>query len=321
MKLKKLSKPEVPVYKVLDSKYSANLETKIDCKSVKHTGDIFLFQQFFIHRNNERYEEIKYCLKKNAENKYINTIYLLNERIYSQIELGINDDDMKKIKQINIGKRITYKYVFDYVKSQKLEGYIVLSNSDIYLDDTITNIFNTSLYSGNCWYSQLRIEDNDKKPECPFKSSMFNVEGHNIKIGIVPTYTIENDKIVKKLFAHPNSKSQDTWIYHTNGQLKNTSGCDFELGKPGCDLRISYEIHSNNKHVFNDPLYIKTFHVHSSQVRDYVEKDTIPGPYLELKPIFSKEYWKEKIEPINSKLFIDVYFAQKLLEFIKTNKK
>ena len=49
---------------------------------------ITLLYQFFIHPNEQRNKEILFCLKKNVENPHIDTIYLLNERIYSTGELG-----------------------------------------------------------------------------------------------------------------------------------------------------------------------------------------------------------------------------------------
>ena len=58
--------------------------------SEKFVDTISLFQQFYIPVNKNRYLEIKKCLKYNCDNKYINKIYLLNERYYSNDELGIN---------------------------------------------------------------------------------------------------------------------------------------------------------------------------------------------------------------------------------------
>ena len=57
--------------------------------------DINLIYQYFIHDNIERRKELEFCLKQNLENKNINKIYLLNEKIYSAKELGLTNHNNK----------------------------------------------------------------------------------------------------------------------------------------------------------------------------------------------------------------------------------
>ena len=54
--------------------------------------NINIFMQFFIHPNQNRHKEIRTCLIKNVLNKSISKIYLLNERIYTKEELGIDSN-------------------------------------------------------------------------------------------------------------------------------------------------------------------------------------------------------------------------------------
>jgi len=60
---------------------------------------INVFLQFYIDKNEEHYNEVKFALKKNVENPYIDQIIMLNERIYTPDELGIQSN---KIHQVNI---------------------------------------------------------------------------------------------------------------------------------------------------------------------------------------------------------------------------
>ena len=105
-------------------------------------NNITLITQFFICSDNEekmvdienkqflitkemadkRNIELKDCLKKNVENDLISKIILLNERKYTDEELGVSS---KKIKQINLGKHITFKDVFNHVTGDSLKGYIM----------------------------------------------------------------------------------------------------------------------------------------------------------------------------------------------------
>ena len=66
--------------------------------------------QFYIDKSAERQKEIVECLARNVSNPLIDKIYLLNEKIYTDEELGIKSD---KIIQKNIHKRLTYKDLFD----------------------------------------------------------------------------------------------------------------------------------------------------------------------------------------------------------------
>jgi len=225
------------------------LEFRKDSRDKEYKDDIYLIQQFFIHRDIFRNHEIRYCLKNNINNIHFKKIILLNEKEYTKEELGLNDKQMKRIEQVIIGNRLTYKNVLDYVFKEKLKGYIIFSNSDIFLDNSIKNVFRTSLFKGKCWYAQLRIE----------------------------AYT-------KKLYG-PNPHAQDTWIFHSNCKIKNTKPFNFILGKLGCDNIVAYECVRQNIYVYNQPLYIRTFHVHKSTTRDYNINDRLPPPYLRIRPL------------------------------------
>ena len=53
------------------------------------TGDIVLFQQYYIDNNPERHAENKKCLFYNSNHNSLTKIILLNERMYSDEELGV----------------------------------------------------------------------------------------------------------------------------------------------------------------------------------------------------------------------------------------
>ena len=132
-----------------------NFSDKSRVTTRKSNEKIYLIYQYFIHKNPKRQKELEFCLKKNSENKHIHKIYLLNERIYSNTELA--NVNMDKIVQINHKNRLKYKDIFSFVESQKLEGYIVFLNADIFLDDTIQNILKTDTNEKKT-YCQLRFE-------------------------------------------------------------------------------------------------------------------------------------------------------------------
>ena len=94
-------------------------------------GNIILIQQFYLPANEERREELRLALRCNCKNDSIDKIVLLNERIYTEEELGVTND---KIEQVDISQRLTYRNVFEYSNKLKEDAYIVLSNCDIFFD-------------------------------------------------------------------------------------------------------------------------------------------------------------------------------------------
>ena len=90
-----ISKPTYPLYWEGRQKDNGNalyimVSNRSKLKNYFINSDkINLVYQFFIHKNEERNKELRYCLKKNVDNQHIDKIYLLNERMYSEKELGI----------------------------------------------------------------------------------------------------------------------------------------------------------------------------------------------------------------------------------------
>jgi hypothetical protein len=81
-----------------------------------------------------------------------------------------------------------------------------------------------------------------------------------------------------KLFG-PRAESNDTWIYHSNFPLtdQHEKILNIQFGKPGCDNKIAYIYTILGYDVINDPLFIKSYHYHRQQTRDYGFKDKIPS--------------------------------------------
>lgn len=213
---------------------------------------IFLITQFYVPTDTTRYEEIKFALKQNVDNKSITHIYLLNERMYTHDEVGIVSD---KITQVDIQHRMMYSDFFNY--SKKLCGYVVLINSDIFLDTSIENVCKTDIHLRKKMFAQLRYEyrGEDDLNTCP----IFSVEG---KARI---------------------DTADTWIFHTSMlPTVRLSLFKFALGIPGCDNKIAYIFKMLGYDVYNAPELIKTYHYHRN--RQPYSSSTIPSPWFYVIP-------------------------------------
>lgn len=214
-------------------------------------SQITLFQQFFIHTNENRQKEIRECLQRNQKNTFISQICLLNERLYSQEELGLPSLD--KIKQVKICKRLSYSHVFDAAEEYG-KGWNILANADIFFDDTLSNL--------------LSISKNEK--------IIFALLRWEYPSG--------------KIFG-PRADSQDSWIWHsTHTPSFRNQNYDFLLGLPGCDNRIAYEFYKKSFQLFNVPEFIKSHHYHTSKVRNYSKEDLILGPFCTISPYLNSEH-------------------------------
>ena len=93
---------------------------------------IWLIQQYFQATKPQRAREITQVLEKNIACNSIDKIVLLNEKLYNNLPKS------DKLLQVNLGKRLTYSDVLQYIKtSVPKDTIVVFSNSDIYLDDTL----------------------------------------------------------------------------------------------------------------------------------------------------------------------------------------
>jgi len=209
--------------------------------------EIHLFTQFFIHRDSSRHAEIKECLRKNVMNPHITHIHLLNERIYTDAELGIIST---KIIQTNIVNRLKYQHVFKYIRENAIKGYHILANSDIFFDDSVTHLLQSDIHLSKKMFALLRYE-----------------------------YT-EPDLVKCKLFG-PRYDSQDTWIFHSIFPIHDSweKIFNFQFGQPGCDNKFLYLMKILAYGIYNDPLFIKTYHYHMNPKRDYTNKDVIKEPW------------------------------------------
>jgi hypothetical protein len=230
-----------------------NISNSLKLGPYKNDEPIYVFLQYYVDPVRARHREIESCLKLNSENPVIDKVILLNERMYKHKDLGgLNST---KVQQINISKRLMYSDVFHYVNENKLKGYIIIANSDIFFDETLEKIKYSTLHTDRQMMALLRYEYD-------------------------PT-----NKYNSKLFG-PRYDSQDTWIFHTNHFIepREEKLFAFNLGKPGCDNKLVYLMNVLNIEVVNDPATIKTYHYHKSNIRNYTAKEVLPLPWAVVVP-------------------------------------
>lgn len=217
----------------------------------------YYITQIYFTENDERNDELKRVIELHKKSEF-EKVYYLNEKIYGY--------DCDKIKEVNIGKRLSFNDVFDFVKSENLDGVIFFGNSDIYFNRTIHNVPNI-ISENPIMYCQLRFQ---------------HKKDGNITID-------KNSDMYKK------GQSQDVWIYHSNFNDKLINTTEFNFGILGCDNAFNNIAYSNGFKLINNPFLIHCIHLHNIDYRNW-KINKIPRlelPYTNVLPIPCRHKLKE----------------------------
>jgi hypothetical protein len=211
--------------------------------------ETWLFTQFFIHSQRKRSIEIKDSLIKNIKSPYIDKIVLLNETDMSHVWKSM--PGAEKITQVVIGKRLSYYDVLNYIsESVPMNVITIIANADMYYDSTLQNLW------------KIKLEDR-----------------------MLALLRWEDD--TKDLFG-PLPDLQDTWILSSNSVKSRTwdpTVFDFTFGQLGCDNAFAGHMLRQRFVLYNPALTIKSFHIHTSGVRDYSIKNAVKSDlYIQLEP-------------------------------------
>ena len=176
----------------------------------------------------------------------------------------------KKVEIIN-ANRPTYNDFFEIInKTTNDDNINIIANTDIFFDNTLKLLNHTNLR--NKCFALTRWEWQ------PNKTSTINLRRYD---------------------------SQDVWIF--KGKIKAIDGI-FLLGVLACDSRIAYEIKKSGYKLTNPSLSVKTYHNHSSNLRNYNFNEIIQKPHIPVR-----------IENINN-IFINsfnfIFFRRKYAPFI-----
>lgn len=198
---------------------------------------------------------INYYVDKNASrNKELLTCIqrnINNKLIDNIFVLCSGEDDNKlfesdKVSILVLKSRPTYN-VFFYVinKYTSKEDWNIISNTDIYFDSTI---------------------------------GLLNKYNQPKTLVALTRWDITENNTVKFLNR---ADSQDTWAI--KGHVDILCG-NFNMGTPGCDNVIAQCFFKSGWKVINPSKSIKTYHLHSSNIRNYTSSQRLPPPYKLIPP-------------------------------------
>lgn len=206
-----------------------------------------LFISLYPEKNEQRAAELAECLRRNAECKDIDRIFIFAEHP----ESGSFDyliESLKipeKCEVLPTTGRPTFKNFFEAINHLTEPNDInIIANSDIYFEEI---------------------------PVKPTYGQCF----------ALTRYDIQPDGSEKFLNMRD---SQDCWLMR--GKINIPAYCSFTTGVPGCDNRLGMELLRVGYEVTNPSLTIKTYHLHSGEKSYDINTQKINPPYLRITPTF-----------------------------------
>jgi hypothetical protein len=175
---------------------------------------------YYESNNIKRQNEINECLSNNIKNSYIKKIYLLNDNKYS---LDFITDQTKIVQIIvddNNKKRLGYDCIINFINNNLIGEICIISNSDIYFDDTLKyiNNMNNKVYALSRYDNDVLFNRADSQDCWIFTAPLnVNISDCNFKIGI-PGCDNRIAYIIKKsnyILTNP-SKTIKTHHLHTS---------------------------------------------------------------------------------------------------------
>lgn len=206
---------------------------------------MILLIEYYKSDNPVRDSEYLYCIEQNINNKFIEKIIVFIS------DVAILNISHSKLETINMTERPTYQYLFEYANENFPNKTIIISNTDIFFDETLDIIKKYDMT--NMFLALTRWDYVPTGRENQFTLKFFNVD-----------------------------MSQDSWIFKTPIKMKEV--VNFTCGVLGCDNRIARIAYDSDYDVRNPALQIKITHIHNSGHRTYRIEDTIKGKYLYLVP-------------------------------------
>jgi hypothetical protein len=211
-----------------------------------------LFVNYYLDKNPTRQQELDFCIGENLKNESISFVVVV-ATAEDYIKFWDNFCDYEsKIMSVISADRPTYNHFFQLTRKifGDTDNINIISNSDMIIPQECIELL--PLYISN-------------QATCLALSRWDAVQMKNYRLNAA-------------LFDR--ADSQDTWIF--KGGVPNINGADFTMGIAGCDNSIAYLLSAVGYNVVNPAQTLKTYHIHLSNIRNYISGeviDRVPPPY------------------------------------------
>jgi hypothetical protein len=193
-----------------------------------------LMMMLYNEPNVARIDEYKTCLKKNMANEFIDTIHILydtsadsataEENSIHQYIADLQHSYPEKVIIEYIRRRVPYQYCFNKANSLYPNRRIILSNADIYYDESLALLENFDLTGYFLTVTRHNLTHSGRR-KLPYARKKRKRQIRNIEQGMpIP-------------FFH------DTWIFNT--PLIPFKDQSIIMGTVYCDWRIAFAAHTS----------------------------------------------------------------------------
>jgi hypothetical protein len=197
---------------------------------------VILLIGFYQDRAATRMGEVVDCLRRNIASDAIEEVHVLVEDSTAPAAHAVLADP--KVRLVRLGRRLTFRDLFDYANRELAGRRVIVANNDIYFDETLARLEGYDLHGKLLCLSRWDVQ--------PDGSARF--------------------------FEQP--WSQDAWMFEA--PIADFA-CDWYLGLPGCENRLAYEAAAAGLALENPSRSVRANHLHLSRVRHYVERQRLAG--------------------------------------------
>lgn len=238
-----------------------------------------LFYCFYEDPNEERRKELNFCLQKNINSDF-DIIYILSEANLENLLNLLNSLEIKKLKCKIYIEKINYRPTFN--KLLELSCLSILGD----VSDSLFFIINSDIYFENLHEVERFFLPIENKKETFLCLSRWDLSADKTAVLV------------------DREDSQDAWIFYNKFDKRLSR--NIEIGIPGCDNALAYELYKHNFNLLNPCETIKIYHLHNTKIRRYYCKDKeVNDPFLgnETKRIEQPYFFIEKYEKLLTKNF------------------
>jgi hypothetical protein len=214
------------------------------------SNDFILMTTLYNEKNDIRKNEFLYTLEKNINSGNFEKIIIFFEKLENECFISelVNRIGSQLVEIVPINSRPSFSFLFGYANQNYIGKKVVISNADIYFDNSLKKIDNKYLYN-----SLVSLNRYDLVNLIESKARM-------MKCGIEK----------KRRFY---SFSADSWIFLSPIHVKISDV--FLMGTMFCEKFINNFI-QHKITIKNPSLDVKSFHVHNSEIRNYKFEDKYP---------------------------------------------
>ena len=242
----------------------------------ENNNKFILITGLYNESEKERIREYITCMEHNLRHPSIEKVHVIYDTtgdddknvILSYLRNKMEEN--KKLDVVYTHGRQTYGQCFEVANTLYPNRKIILSNSDIYFNETLELLNNYELTDKFLALTRCNVKEDGS-------------------IELFKQYDYQG-----KFSRYASLRSQDVWIFKT--PLRKFENDTIQIGVMMCDCVIAYQAMKAGLIVLNPCITIRCCHLHLSEIRNYdienqlpVPKDYKPAPWSRLEDALESE--------------------------------